>query len=309
MKNTTLKYRFHVLICSLILLFSAGCSKENGVVRIWGDGSDSLPSIDNNKDTVIITPSFSAYVDGYKIDTRNSLSESKDPITHQSILHIFIYKNDTDPDQGKHFHKGLYTVLKSGRLVPVYNAVKLPPGTYKMFALSSNGTPYDNVPDFDPVTGNSRYVYNGLDDIWGESDSIVIGKDSLPNIAFQMQRSCCRIGFDFIPNRGSDEIELTEVILSAPTEEECSWSISTGIIAPAETLESILPLRINGLNAAGFILPCRMRTSLELSVSLKINGVTHSYQADVPIPYGKIYQFGFRYDYQVRIDGENILIN
>lgn len=290
------------IFCGLLSFYS--CSKVDANLKI--------EDTDNYKpgDSTICTPIFNVGVNAYR-NAESLTSKQADELEHlkeNAILHILFYKKDQYPDQHPVYYKSIFRVKKSGDLTPVYNDIQIPKGIYNVYFLSTNHPSKDLMPDFHPYQGMARYLYNGIDYIWGEALNIEIDQSSVHTHLFTLSHMTSLQQFDF-KTTDSQKLTINRTTISAPTEDECSWSILTGLISQAKTLSSAHLLTISQTTASSYFLPAEISQDLRLRIEATIGEKKQNYELSIPAPAGQILQFGQRYQYTILLtpDGASLL--
>lgn len=262
MKPKSRIFRHPLILALLCALLCAGCSDDRAVVRIF----DLADPSESGGDTVLVTPAFGLRISEFDTVPTRSASDASGtvPADPGAVVHLLVYPAGSTPDENRCFYRGLYRTGKYGNLVPVYNDIRLPEGEYDLYMLSVCDSTADLIPSFDPLTGISDYVYNGIDYVWGKRERIRIDRNDTDTIPFTLAHSCVRMEFEFVSPSGDT---VTAATLSAPTPSEVSWAVTTGLMDPALTHADSLPLPLSGNRSYAIVLPLQTEEELPLRYS------------------------------------------
>ncbi|MGL5682146.1 MAG: fimbrillin family protein [Marinifilaceae bacterium] len=296
MKHNSILLRFGYLLFAIML---ASCAKDNAVLRIYENTGDSL-----NRYRIQIT----ADVIDHLVPERTKSTPNINTLSPDAIVHIFVYKKETDPNNGSRYHKAIYKVSSKGKLNPIYDHLTLSEGFYNLYAVTVNNSTYDEVPEFDAQSGLFHYMYNNKDYLWSKHEAFEVNSNYEGTIHFRMTHSACKIQFSFQAADGNLEA-IEKAYISATTEEECRWSISTGSISYATTKRNSLPLNIDQFTASGDMLPSEHFGGMTLTFMAKVDGTHIPLSLNIPPHYGNLFVPGHVYHYNVIIENNEAKIN
>lgn len=297
----------YILILSLLLLIHlTGCSKVNARLTI----EDNEQGEEYIGDSVYCTPRFTLLLTPFDQKTAKVSDQSKPDIymNERSIVHVFFYNQGEMPDKYPCRYKSIYRVKKNGNIAAVYNDIQVKKGNYDIYLLSSNDSLKDQVPEFDPYKGLSGYIYNQTDYLWAQIPDVNLTPEKPTQLNARMEHAGCKLRFQFSTSE-DEPFEIKNIILIAPTEDECKWSLSTGIISPAKTVNSRYRLKLNKDRAETIILPLISNDPLFLLIDAANGKQNLTYRIPIRPSQGTIFQFGAQHDYQIILTGDKAIIN
>ena len=297
---------YYILIFCFSLYYLCSCSKDDALVVIL-DTEKTQQQIDSVfEDLNLKIPFFSISVPDFKYrgTVYNDDNLIYNDLLKGVIVHLFFYSCGSLPDQSECLYKALYYINRLGKMIPVMDDIKLPHGCYDIYVASALNLDYDAVPLFNNSYARSDYVYNGIDYVWGEFKNMIIPITEGNVIQLKLERSTVSMLFDFKTTVGHSINQIISVSMTSPMSSQSFWSLASGIISPSEPTDGKIHLHIKDKSASNFILHYSTDKPLEFNLKIEIDGETKEYNTQIPIPSEKIFQFGYRYKYDVLIDPE-----
>ena len=149
-----------LLLLLLIVSILGGCSKDIAYLIIENQPfSDSLMK-DSGAIYYRIT-SLPCSIQSHKKYSFNDKYKTDNitykPIDKDCFVNFFIYKNKEEPTDKKWIYFSVYQALKVGVIYPIYNYIQLRSGVYTFYALSTDLSESNLIPNVNPLTGLSEY--------------------------------------------------------------------------------------------------------------------------------------------------------
>ena len=305
MKSLLFKYIYEFIFSTCCVLLIQSCSDDYTTVRI----EDELILADTiSIDETFYPLNISAKINSFMPANVSGGFNITGNIPANAIIHVYVYKAGKEADENKCYAKGVYYSRKTGKIVPIHDNVQLQDGIYDIYMLSVFNSDFDKVPDFNPLTGKSKYVYNGTDYVWGKRNNVNINAKNNETIEFVLNHCATHYEVEFSGEQGYEIGNISSVRMTAAKEESGSWSVATGIINPATSVEKEIDMDINNMVAECIMLPVEIYNDLTLSFLEETNETTKSYSLYIPCPRGKIFQGGYTYNYKVKIGSEKAII-
>ncbi|MCD7851994.1 MAG: fimbrillin family protein [Parabacteroides sp.] len=235
----------HILLTAALLLSAASCTKE----------ATEIP--DTADDNTLYPVTFSGGIDlvQTKADNNNTTPMRKDVKAK-----VYVYKSDaTVADVSSPVNKE-YKVGNNGDLtIGTSDTIYLAKDTYKFYAVSTDSitesTDASSFPAF--TSGVSAELSNGFNYLWAKSESKVItGTPDKQNVELKFERKAVKIviNIESGANNGitlkgwmesGDSAKITPPKVPSPnTSNLCKMTLSTGVIAPATSVDADSPVKM-----------------------------------------------------------------
>lgn len=282
----------------LSLLFMLSCSEQTEYVTIkGGNGSEA-----NDSNFVIVK--IKPYIK-YILSQSRSSSEST-ILGDKDYIHIYICDKGKDLERGDGWnYMGVYKMKKNTAL-PVFDYIKLYPGTYDVYAVSILNESNNIIPDIDPTNGYSKYLYNGEDYLWSKKTSVEVLKNDSCDIELNLEHTCVQLDFNFVNNVNS--LKLISMTVTGANSNDSKLNISSGLISLSTVSDTNISKEITNNGSRIIMLPLAVQDPLKLTLQVEDNNVKKNIVYSIPTPQGEVYQGGYNYNYKVDLTNGNVTL-
>ena len=234
----------HILLTAALLLCAASCTKE----------ATEIP--DTNDDNTLYPVTFSGGIDlvQTKGEDNNTTLMRKDVKAK-----VYVYKNtETVTNVSSPVNKE-YKVGNNGDLsIGASDTIYLAKDTYNFYAVSTDSITESTGASFPTFTsGVSAELSNGFNYLWAKSESKAItGTPDKQNVALNFERKAVKIviNIESGTNNGitlkgwmpsGDSAKITPPKIPSPNSSNlCKMTLSTGVIAPATSVDADNPVKM-----------------------------------------------------------------
>ena len=296
---------FSIFAC--IQLFIVGCSKDTVYVVIEDDIiNDTLYYPDN--ETLTCFKSITCSIANPKIYSfQNQYVETSTtylPLSKNIFVNLFIYSKDNTPENSKWNYFSVYFSLKKAVLYPIYNYIQLRDGDYTFYALSTDVMYNNTIPDIQPTSGLSTYLYNGETYYWWKSEMQTLSYQDTSNIEIKLKPLNSILYFK-VDNKDEDTM-IKSMVLTVPNPDESILSLSTGKISPVSAKDVSMDIALKNDEAKVSILPLITYEPLQMKLVIERDGKVYEYTKNVRQPKGNLFQGGYQYNYIIDLAADTI---
>ena len=234
----------HILLTAALLLCAVSCTKE----------ATEIPDTDD--DNTLYPVTFSGGIDLVQTKADNNTT----PMRKDVKAKVYVYKSDaTVADVSSPVNKE-YKVGDNGDLtIGTSDTIYLAKDTYNFYAVSTDSitesTDASSFPTF--TSGVSAELSNGFNYLWAKSESKAItGTPDKQNVALNFERKAVKIviNIESGTNNGitlkgwmesGDSAKITPPKVPSPNASNlCKMTLSTGVIAPATSVDADNPVKM-----------------------------------------------------------------
>ena len=234
----------HILLTAALLLSAASCTKE----------ATEIP--DTNDDNTLYPVTFSGGIDLVQTKAEDNTT----PMRKDVKAKVYVYKSDATVAEVASPVNKEYKVGNNGDLtIGTGDTIYLAKGTYNFYAVSTDSitesTDASSFPTF--TSGVSAELSNGFNYLWAKSESKAItGTPDKQNVALNFERKAVKIviNIESGTNNGitlkgwmesGDSAKITPPKVPSPNASNlCKMTLSTGVIAPATSVDADNPVKM-----------------------------------------------------------------
>ena len=291
----------HIFVYVIMLIITISCNDDKTIITIE-DNKNNIDSLVNCN----IFRNFKFNINAYNYRISDTTDYGYESLNRGNKVHIFIYKQGESPLSAPHFYKGLYKINIENKLMPVYDNIQIPKGIYDFYFLSVLNSQYDQVPVFDISGGISDYIYNQRDYAWAKLENVDVTDSVEKVLDVSLERSCVKINISFNSASPYNIDSIYNIKITAPDHTQCYWNLYSGLINPSDSISETIDLKNTKNICETYILPSYGNDSISLKFNAIVDKINRHYNLKLPRPEKNIYHFGYLYNYNVMVYGENI---